>query len=383
MASFQKYITKHGQLWLFKMDTGINPATGKRQTTTRRGFKTKKEAQLAASKLEEELQSGILINNNNLTFYDVFILWFNQHKKSIKLSTIKIIESKFKSHILPRFGQLKIKDINKIYCQKQINEIALSIKSVNDIKIQANQVFKYAIKMDIISKNPLEHVTVPKIKQEIVADKPITDTRNYWRKDEIQNFLEITKNELTLRDHVLFHLLIYTGARKGELLALTWEDIDFKRGTLRLWKTLFHSNNEHIFQQPKTKDSKRLISLDTKTLALLKKWRIAQLEEEFAIGKRKDKVNIVFTKADGSPLRLAYLNEKLNILIKKHKLHPITIHGLRHTHASLLFEAGANIKEVQERLGHSDIKMTMNIYTHVTDTVKEQTASKFQMYLEQ
>ncbi|MDF2606967.1 MAG: integrase [Bacillales bacterium] len=355
----------------------------KRQSTTRRGFKTKKEAQYAALKLKEELQSEILINNNNLTYNDVYNLWFNQHKKSIKLSTIKIIESKFKNHILPRFGQLKIKDINKIYCQKQINEIASTINSVNDIKIQANQVFKYAIKMDIISKNPLEHVIVPKMEQELLADKPTIDTRNYWKKDEIKNFLEITKSEFTLRDHVLFHLLIYTGARKGELLALTWEDIDFKRGTLRLWKTLFHSNNEHIFQQPKTKDSKRLISLDTKTLALLKKWRISQLEEEFAIGNRKDNVNIVFTKADGSPLRLAYPNEKLNIIIKKHKLHPITIHGLRHTHASLLFEAGANIKEVQERLGHSDIKMTMNIYTHVTDTVKEQTASKFQMYLEQ
>ena len=85
---------------------------------------------------------------------------------------------------------------------------------------------------------------------------------------------------------------------------------------------------------------------------------------------------------NGSPLRLAYLNEKLNSLIKKHHLHPITIHRLRHTHASLLFEAGASIKEVQERLGHSDIQMTMNIYTHVTDHVKEQTAEKFQRYIE-
>lgn len=81
-------------------------------------------------------------------------------------------------------------------------------------------------------------------------------------------------------------------------------------------------------------------------------------------------------------MRLAYPNEKLDILIKKHNLHRITIHGLRHTHASLLFEAGASIKEVQERLGHSDIQMTMNIYTHVTDSVKEQTAQKFQKYME-
>ncbi|TDL62340.1 hypothetical protein E2R56_28985 [Rhodococcus qingshengii] len=85
---------------------------------------------------------------------------------------------------------------------------------------------------------------------------------------------------------------------------------------------------------------------------------------------------------DGTPIRLAYPNEKLDIVIKKHNLHRITIHGLRHTHASLLFEAGASIKEVQERLGHSDFKMTMNIYTHVTITLKEQTAAKFQRYIE-
>ncbi|MNY58769.1 Tyrosine recombinase XerD [compost metagenome] len=79
---------------------------------------------------------------------------------------------------------------------------------------------------------------------------------------------------------------------------------------------------------------------------------------------------------------MAYPNDKLDEIIRNYNLHPITVHGLRHTHASLLFEAGATIKEVQERLGHSDIKMTMNIYTHVTKTVKEQTATRFEKFLE-
>ncbi|MFJ7995473.1 tyrosine-type recombinase/integrase [Peribacillus frigoritolerans] len=382
MASYQKYTTKQGQLWLFKMDTGINPETGKRQTTTRRGFNTKKEAQAAAAKLEQEIANGLLINNNNITYEDVFEQWFATHSKTIKASTKKTIESKFKRHIIPRFGKLKVKDISKAYCQKMINEIADSIASVNDIKIQANQVFKYAVKMDIISKNPMEHVTIPKQPQELLNEENEFEERNYWTKEEVKKFLSITKNEISLRDHVLFHLLIYTGARKGELLALTWEDIDFEAGSIRLWRTLFQADGKHIFQTPKTRDSKRLISLDRKTLALLKKWRISQTEEDFANGKLNGGNNLVFTRGDGTPLRLAYLNEKLNIVTKKHSLHPITIHGLRHTHASLLFEAGASIKEVQERLGHADIQMTMNIYTHVTNTLKEQTASKFEKYIE-
>lgn len=275
-----------------------------------------------------------------------------------------------------------MKDISKAYCQKMINEIADIIGSVNDIKIQANQVFKYAVKMDIISKNPMEHVTVPKQQRELFNDENENHQRNYWTKEEVKKFLSITKNEISFRDHVLFHLLIYTGARKGELLAINWDGIDFDAGSIRLWKTLFQTNGQHLFQTPKTKESKRLISLDTQTLALLKKWHINQKEEGLAQGTVNSGNNIVFTRDDGTPLRLAYLNEKLKILIKKHDLHEITIHGLRHTHASLLFEAGASIKEVQERLGHTDIQMTMNIYTHVTNTLKEQTAAKFQRFIE-
>ncbi|MEH7546977.1 MULTISPECIES: tyrosine-type recombinase/integrase [Bacillaceae] len=94
-----------------------------------------------------------------------------------------------------------------------------------------------------------------------------------------------------------------------------------------------------------------------------------QIGEDFANGANGGN-NLVFTREDGIPSRLAYLNEKLNILIKKHNLHSITIHGLRHTHASLLFKAGTSIKEVQEWLGHTDIQMTMNIYTHVQISLK-------------
>ncbi|WP_147535657.1 tyrosine-type recombinase/integrase [Bacillus marasmi] len=382
MASFQKYQTKEGLRWLFKMYTTPDPETGEKKQTTRRGFKTKKEAMAAAIKLEQEVASGVMINNCSLTYEEVFNQWFANHIKTIKTSTRKTIESKFRTHILPRFGKLKIKDISKAYCQKMINDVADTIASVNDIKIQANQVFKYAVKMDIISRNPMEHVSIPKQQKEQLNEEDEADERNYWTKDEVRRFLSTSQKEISFRDHVLFHLLIYTGARKGELLALTWGDIDFEVGSIRLWKTLFQTNGQHLFQTPKTKESKRLISLDTQTLTLLKKWRISQIKEELAHGETNSGNNVVFTRDDGTPLRLAYLNEKLNSLIKKHDLHPITIHGLRHTHASLLFEAGASIKEVQERLGHTDIQMTMNIYTHVTNTLKEQTASKFQKYIE-
>lgn len=378
MASFQKYETKQGSKWKFQTRVGID-----KKLTTRRGFNTKKEAIAAARRLEEEYQDGAYLNTDNITFQEVYEQWYSNHSKTIKISTQKSIESKFKKHILPRFGRLKIKEITKSFCQEQINEIAKQMKSVNDIKIQANLVFKYALKMDILSKNPIEHVTIPKQQKELINKGNDTDERNYWTKEEIKHFLSITKENLRLRDYTLFHCMIYTGARKGELLALTWEDIDFQNKTIRFTKTLAFHDNTHIVQTSKTKASRRFISIDDKTLAILKKLKIEQNKEILQLKKYfKVENNNVFTRDDGTPMRLAYPNEKLNSLIKTYNFQPITIHGLRHTHASLLFEAGASIKEVQERLGHSDIKMTMNIYTHVTNAVKEQTADKFQRYLD-
>jgi len=381
MASFQKYDTKEGQKWMFVEDIGIDPKTGKRQQVRRRGFKTKKEAQLAAAKLKQDVHNGSF-TNIDFTFNDVYNQWFEQHSKTIKPSTLKAILSKFKKHILPNFGYLKVKDITRAYCQQVINEIAEEIKSVNDIKIQANQVFKYALKMELISKNPMEHVIIPKKQEDLINTENIKSKRNFWDKSEVKRFQSLAQKELPLRDQVLFHLLIYTGCRKGEALSLLWDDINFEEGTIHFTKTLFSIDGKFIFQTAKTADSKRLISIDGKTMDLLKKWRIKQLEAKLASSNKSVLANLVFTREDGKPLRLAYPNDKLKSLIIKHDLHPITIHGLRHTHASLLFEAGASIKEVQERLGHTDIQMTMNVYTHVTNTLREQTAKKFQEYIE-
>ncbi|MFJ8268168.1 hypothetical protein [Peribacillus asahii] len=118
--------------------------------------------------------------------------------------------------------------------------------------------------MEIIVKNPLEHVTIPRQQNEMINEEKEKDERNYWKKDEIRKFLAITKEEVAFRDHVLFHLLIYTEARKGEVLALIWDDIDFEAGSIRFNKTLFFYKGKFLCQTSKAKESKRLISLDDK-----------------------------------------------------------------------------------------------------------------------
>lgn len=382
MASFQKYTTKKdGTMWLYKYYTGeINPVTGKKKPSTKRGFKTKAEAKLDAAQTEKEVADGTFIKQDKtITFEEVYEQWYETNSPTFKPPTRKAVRSKFKSQILPHFGNVKINDITRSYCQEVINKIAKKIKSVENMKMYANQVFEFAVLMEISKSNPMEGVIIPKKESDHLAEGK--KMRNYWEKHEIKKFLGITKQAYSYRDHLMFHLLIYTGARKGEVLALRWNDIDFREKTINFDKTLFFDKKTFTPLTSKTPASRRVLSLDDTTLALLKKHRTEQSRGIVQpIGSNDDRM--IFTREDGTPIRLAYPNDKLNEIIRSNNLHKITVHGLRHTHASLLFEAGASIKEVQERLGHSDIKMTMNIYTHVTKAVKEKTADRFEKFME-
>ncbi|MEK4519982.1 site-specific integrase [Paenibacillus sp. FSL H8-0122] len=381
MASFQRYTTKDGPRWMYQYYAGINPETGKRKKSTKRGFKTKKEAQLDAAQTEKEVANGSFISQDKTTtFQQVYEQWYETNSPNFKPSTKKAVLSKFKKQLLPHFGAIKMRDITRSYCQEVINKIAKEIKTIDNMKMYANQIFEYAIFMDIRTTNPMKGVVLPKGENEHLANEDDLQ-RNYWEKHEIRKFLGIVKKECSQRDYMMFHLLIYTGARKGEILALRWNDVDFKNKSLTLNKTLFQDKTGFMDLTSKTAASRRILSLDDTTLGLLRKHRSEQNRGPVApIGTKDDRY--IFAREDGTPTRLAYPNDKLAEIIRLHTLHPVTVHGLRHTHASLLFEAGASIKEVQERLGHSDIKMTMNIYTHVTRTVKEKTADRFEKFME-
>lgn len=462
MASFQKYKTKQGDKWLFKMGVGTDPLTGNRKTTTRRGFKTKKEAQQAAAELEKEMRIGIT-TDTSITYDDVFFEWWVTHTKTIKPSTKYSKASKFDKHIRPKFGKLKMKDISKTYCQKVVNEWAEQMSSVNDIKIQANLVFKYAVKMDYIERNPMDHVVIPKKEEDFLAKD---EERNYWTKSELKKFLFLSKEHMEYQDYVMFYTLIYTGMRKGELIAIEKDDINFNKRSININKTMYFEKGKEIVQTAKKYASVRTIEIDEDTALILQEWLSKRDEMLSEAGISKDVKN-VFIRDDFRPLRLAYPNDvlasffnkfkeklktskldktksqsfidiikanpqmntsdvtqlfsatfgfttvsivkfdvkfdndkefdlteinikatadgnnyKIEYKKEKHELHKITIHGLRHTHASLLFEAGATIKEVQDRLGHKDAQTTMNVYTHVTKTMAEKTAQTFKNFID-
>ncbi|WP_258832656.1 site-specific integrase [Peribacillus frigoritolerans] len=186
----------------------------------------------------------------------------------------------------------------------------------------------------------------------------------------MKTFLRITKEQGLYLDYLCFATLAYTGMRLGEMLALKWTDLDFTKKTIRITKTYYNPNNKSIGYQLltlKTKKSIRTIVIDDGLVALFKAHKREQMKLKMKQRLIYENQDFIFAENICHPRVMKHLD------VDKH----IPPHSFRHTHTSLLIEAGAGVKEIQERLGHSDINATMNIYAHMTKNPEEKTSHKF------
>ena len=359
---------------------GKDEITGKDRYTTRRGFKTKKEALLCEAKIKTEIATNGLLNTDVTTFKEIYELWYEGYQHTIKESTLVVNSYVFKL-LLDKLENMQLKKITLPYCQKIITDYSkeFSLSTLKKIKIYGGMIFDYAVKMKVIYSNPMKDVLLPKKQVDITNN----DKDLYYSKDELNHFLKLVDSTNDIKLSAMFRVLAYTGIRKGELQALEWSDIDFTNNTININKTL-SINSEHkiTVQTPKSKSSIRCISIDEETKLILKRWKAKQRELFFSLGTRVKKNQLCFTNdITNDYLYLNFTNDKLSKICKKHEFKEIKVHGFRHTHCSLLFESGITIQEVQERLGHSDLKTTMSIYAHVTEKQKEEVGKKFAKYV--
>lgn len=371
-----KKYEKNGQtLYKFQAYAGLDPATGRQKGITRRGFTSETEAEEAYFRFRLNLEDNSK-NEKKYTFQEVYDLWIEEYKNTVKESTLQKTMTLFRCHILPYYGKMYIDMIKITHCQAAINKWFKALKNYRSVNSYTGLVFRHAMKLGVVSADPTKVITVPVKAQEVDEDEII----NFYTKDEVNAFMAAVEDP---KWSTFFRVLIYSGCRKSEALALTWNDINFTESTISISKTLANGlDNRLIVQSPKTKTGKRVISMDPQTLEILKNWKKLQAEYMLKLGFNvMNKKQAVFTN-----LKNSYINpQKIGQVMKKictvSGIRLITPHGLRHTHCSLLFEAGATLKEVQDRLGHADIKTTMNIYAHVTEKKKEETAVKFAEYL--
>lgn len=378
MTTIKKYTKKDGSTaYMFNAYLGVDPLTGKPKRTTRRGFKKTKDAKLALAQLQLEVESQGFTKQDYSTFKDVYELWFAQYKNTVKRTSAHRIEYYFDQQILPEFGHLKLDRITAAHCQKIVNKWSEKYKSYKAIKMYTSKIFSFAIQQRLLKENPMDRVITPKIQRELKSK----DNQNFLDKTQLKNFLSKIKDHESEQIYIMFHVLAYTGLRRGELLALTWEDIDFSNEILSITKNATYVENEKFISTTKTTASERILSLDLDTLTILRNWKFTQKKMLFSRGFRvqSDEKQLVFPNPQNE---LFYKSILQSILVKPvYKDFKITTHGFRHTHASLLFESGATIKQVQERLGHTDVKTTLDVYAHVTKNAEKDTATNFLKYM--
>jgi integrase len=383
MASISKYVTKSGKtMWRYQVFTGIDWSTGKRHNIGRKGFKTKNEAELSMSKLLVDINQHGFVENRNLTYTDVYHYFIKAYKNTVKESTLNRILGLFRLHILPALGNYPIKDITTPECQNIVNKWSKELKDFRKIKSYSSLVFKDAIRLKLIYDNPMDLVILPKPVKKIGSEK----FENFWDKNELKKFFSCLEEEYSSYDYnavALFRLLAFTGMRKGEALALKWTDFDFIHKTVAINKTLTRSvDNKLIIGTPKTARSIRTLDLDTKTVAVMKYWQQRQRKELLILGYNSNGKNqLVFSNYHNKLLAATKPNRWLERIIKKYGLKHIGVHGFRHTFASIAFESGATIKQVQEQLGHANVQTTLNVYSHVSKYAKKQTINKYSDYL--
>lgn len=185
----------------------------------------------------------------------------------------------------------------------------------------------------------------------------------------------------------LFRLLAFSGLRKGELYALKWADIDFDSKLLNIDKSLGRIDGKAIEKSTKNESSVRTIYLDDETIDIIKQWRNFYLKEQSLLPLTKLNISneYMFSYISSNdkiePLHADYINNVLNRIIKKHKLKPISPHGFRHTHATLMSEIGIDPSNTSKRLGHASSQMTLDVYTHTTKTGEKNSIDKFADYL--
>ena len=226
-----------------------------------------------------------------------------------------------------------------------------------------------AVKKEIISKNPCSNTT---------PQKSVKKCGKYLNQEECRILIDALHRQPDYQFEVIINLFLMTGLRSGELTALQWEDIDLSGGMLKVSHTLTRFEGRYLLTSPKTGKSERYIPLPLYAVKMLSEYKKRMLNNGTLC---EGMGNMVFKNQKGSYLCGADLNAKLKKICKANGLPDIHLHSLRHTHASLLINSDVSAKVVAERLGHADIKTTLDIYTHIFEKTRAKAMKSIELQL--
>ena len=360
---------------------GVDKLTGKKARTTVTA-NTKKGVKIKA----REAVNAFAANGYSVkekptitTYRELVALWWESYKNTIKPNSQQSMEGIVRLHILPVFGDYRLDKLTTPIIQQQVNKWAdkankgekgayANYSFLNNIN---RRILQYGVTMQAIKHNPARDVIIPR-KQQNKEHKV-----KFFSNQELKQFLDYLEDldqssYENFFDYVLYKTLLASGCRIGEALALEWSDIDLKKGTISISKTL---NRYQETNTPKSKAGLREIDIDKATVSLLKEYKKRQQIQAWQLGRSE---SIVFTPFTTKYAYACLLRKRLQGNFKAASVPDISFHGFRHTHATIMLYAGIEAKDLQYRLGHSNISMTLNTYVHATKEGAKKAVSIFE-----
>lgn len=368
-----------------------------------------REVRIFADNYEERIKSGRFIQGGKVTFSDYIKTWDRDWaSQNLTERAREGYMTHLNKHVIPKIGDMILEKIYPSNIQNIITEMienGYSPKTIKTMFVACHSVIKHAYQMDVIKEDPCLRCRLPKIPK----DRDI----HCFNIEQAKTFLEYVRKgyPVTMRSHssvnnstgktfnvseytqtrhvplqfqALYYLAVYGGFRRGELLALTWEDVDFKNRTVEINKAVTRLNNKgQLLKDPKTEASYRIIKLPQICFDILKEWKNDEIQLSYQLGtkwegyrgKDFDK-NFIFIQSDsGKMMSLSAPYDRFKEIIS-HVKNPdgslyfpqITFHELRHTSATLMIASGVDVSTVSHRLGHSRTSVTLDIYTHALDS---------------
>lgn len=352
----------------------INPKTGRPVINNKYHNKTihgtKKDAQAYLNKVLRERDMGTYIEPAKLSLDEYLAKWLaTAAKPRLRPRTFESYERLLRCHVRPTLGNRALSAITPMEIQALYNGMQeqkdLSARTVRYVHAVLRNALGQAVKWRFLQQNPTDNVDLPRQQREEMS--PLSS-------EEVKHFLEACEED---RFGMVFRLLLTTGLRPGEALALRWSDVDLEAGRLHVQRSLVPGKG---FEEPKTARARRVVPLPPSVTKAVKQHKKAQTEARLQAGENWQDLNLMFTGSEGQPVHYRNLVRRhfKPLLVKARLPENLRLYDLRHTHATLLLKEGVNPKIVSERLGHASITLTLDTYSHVLPDMQKEVVEKLE-----
>ncbi len=369
------YVAKKGNRWYAVIYDGLDPVTGRERRIWHPAGTDRTDAERLAARLAAQL-NGRNDDARALSF-GAFLTtrWLPGKRMTLSMSTWDGYRRKIDRHIVPALGRTAIRRLRPAHLESLYEAMLrptngrkpLAAKTVLDVHLIIRGALEDAVRKGLVSRNVALVAHAPKLRS-----IPRVEQQT-WTAEQLQEFLRCAAGH---RLFPAFWLATTTGMRRSELLGLRWRDIDLSEGTLSVNRGLVAVGYELHESRGKTRNSRRRIDLDPTTVSVLTAWRGWQQAEHAAVGTRDS--GWVFTDAEGNPVHPHAISQAFERIATRAQLPVIRLHDVRHTHATLLIEAGVHVKVVSERLGHANPTFTIETYQHVIPGMQADAARVFE-----